>query len=206
MPASFQNAINCTTCIIPVALPAQPTNTDCACTLWSEGINDIYLIDCDAINPATIAADIIDTAWWTTLVSGSNLYKLGVGTAAIQVKNQITRSLPDGCGGVVDVRTNTEWQLTYEKFCIDKTATMATHEESIAIIGGILKRYNVVVRYCEGEFVGFIGAVTLGSFDAPHNGEGLRFVYEFNWKSKFPVYPVNVTGLNAIVAKAKAVY
>lgn len=203
----IKNILSCGTCTPAITLPAQLADPSCNCILWDDGINEIYFIDCDAINAATIDNDILDLLWWSNLIADGNIYKFGLGTGAIGVKNAINRTVPDGCGGTKEIRTNTEWNLTYEKYCIDTSTAMSTHAEQIAIATGALKRYNVVVRYCKGEFVGWIGSVTLSSYDAPHNGtDGLKFTYEFSWKQLEPVIPINVGGLNGILPKAIASY
>jgi hypothetical protein len=204
---AITNIVTCTTgCTPTVNLPAQTTDPACSCSLWNEGINEIYFIPCDEVDAATIDVDILDIAWWTALKAANKVYKFGIGVGAIAVKNAITKPVPDGCGGTKDVRTNTEWQLTYEKSCIDKTVAMSTHAEMNALIGGALKKFNLVVRYCEAEFVAFIGAVSLASYDAPHNGEGLKFSYEFTWKNPEVVVPINVQGLNTVLPLAVASY
>lgn len=205
MPINFQNALICDAACPPPAVLPLAGAAQCNCTTWNEGINELYFIDCDAVT-ATIETDFKTLDWWRGLITANNIYRFGIGTGAIQVKNPVNRAVPDGCGGTKDIRTNTEWSLTYEKFCIDKTVALTTHEEMAAIARGALKKYNLAVRYCEAEFIAFVGAVSAGAYDAPHNGEGLKFTYEFNWKSKEPLIPFNMAGLNGVIPKATASY
>ncbi|MFA9213894.1 MAG: hypothetical protein ACEQSR_08615 [Candidatus Methylacidiphilales bacterium] len=206
--ATIANILECPSCVgSVVTLPPQTTDPDCGCALWNDGIADIYFIDCSEINAATIEADLLDPVWWTGLKTDGKIHRFGIGTGAISTKNAITRDVPDGCGATKQIRINTEWQLTYEKVCFDESVNQNTHEEMNAMINGALKNRNVVVRYCKGEFIGWIGGVSLSNYDAPHNGtDGLKLTYEFSWKNKNVIVPINVAGLNAILPKPVATY
>lgn len=200
MPINYSNFVDCAgdTCV-KVTLPVKSSQA-CDCTTWGGRINDLYFIDCsEEVSPA----NLIDTAWWTSLKTNDKIFNLGVGIGGYAKKNAITFDA-GGCG--VPTIQDIEWALTYQVFCMDKSSAMYTHEFANDLINGGLKNYNVIARFCDGDnMILPIGKVSLSDFnnELPTDITGfMSFSYEFSWKSMVVPTPLEVAGLQAVLPKA----
>lgn len=200
MPVSFSNFITGCECNV-TTLPTKSAST-CECTTWSGRLNDLYFIECSE----TISeANLLDTAWWQSVIDNNKIFNLGVGIGNYGQKN-ITTFDKGGCGSPSVEQI--EWSLTYQVYCVDKTSSFYNHEFADTLLKGALKHYNLVARYCDGDNVILpIGKVDLSSFDSAlpaSTEEFMSFTYEFSWKGLYVPIPMIVTGLNTVLPKASA--
>jgi hypothetical protein len=200
MPINYSNFVDCSAsaCTL-VTLPTIGAD-NCQCNTWTGRINDIYLIECtQAIN----ATNLVDTTWWQALIDSDKIRNLGVGIGSYG-QSAITTFDAGGCGTATVEQI--EWKLDYQIFCIDQSASYYTHEFISALIGGALRNYNLVARFCDGDNVILpIGKVNLSSFDnslPASTTEFMSFTLQFGWKSMVVPTPLTVAGLSAVLPKA----
>lgn len=200
MPISFSNFLTCTGTPCNNVTLISPAGNGCDCTTMSGRINDLYFMDCSL---DFTEVNLLDPAWWDTQITAGKIVPLGVGIGGYQ-KKEVTNFDAGGCGASTVERIL--WQLTYQVFCIDKTATKKTHDFADALINGATSKYNLVIRYCDGdEVIAPIGKVDLADFDnilPDSTTDFMSFSFEFNWRSMVTPRPVTVAGLNAVLPKA----
>jgi hypothetical protein len=200
MPINFSNFITCSgTPCNPIEL-VSPSGNGCECTTFSGRINDLYFVDCSLVLKEQ---DIIDPAWWTANLTAGKIIPVGVGIGGYQ-KKDVTTFDAGGCGEPSVEKI--VWQLTYKLLCIDKSAAKKTHDFADALMQGALSKYNLIIRYCDGQdTIAPIGGVSLADFDnllPEATSEFMEFSFEFNWNSMTAPRPLDVPGLNAVLPKA----
>lgn len=202
MPVNFNNFGYCppTGGCTPVVLPNLGSN-NCNCVTWNGRLNDLVWISC---SEQVDEAALTDLANWTTWITDGKVRTQGKGIGGIKVKGNTNTDL-GGCIG--EEVTDTDWELTFKQYCIDKTATYATHEFANALRSGANKSYNLFGRLCDDTDVLIpIGTVNVlkADFVLPEgNKEKAYFEYEFNWKSIKNPLPLNITGLTTVLPAAK---
>src|SRR6185369_6430736 len=123
-------------CVPSVACPATPfpvATANCSCTLSTGGVNDLYFIPCDQVMSEV---NILDTAWWQTLVDGDSpgssfLGNIGIGLGSIAKKTD-KKERVSSCK--VEQLISTTWALKYVLKCFDKSSEKVTHEQMDALI------------------------------------------------------------------------
>lgn len=200
MPVNYSNFTSCVdSSCTKVTLPSIVAGA-CECNTWTGRLNDLYFIDCSL---AITEANLLDTAWWQANIDNGKIKNIGVGIGGFNQK-AVTSFDAGGCGSATVEAI--EWALNYQVFCVDKSSAYSTHEFASAMIGGALKNYNLIARFCDGDNVILpIGKVDLGSFDnalPTSTTEFMSFSYEFNWKSLSVPTPLEVAGLAAVLPKA----
>ena len=194
-------------CVPSVACPATPfpvATANCSCELSTGGVNDLYFIPCDQVMSET---NILDTAWWETLVAGDSpgssfLGNLGIGLGSIAKKTDKKERV---CSCKVEQLVSTTWALKYVLKCFDKSAEKVTHEQLDALINNS-GNYLAIARMCDGENTVLpIGVFTLSDFNwiVPDNFEEVQSVeLEISWFQLGMPKTYSVTGLSAVVPKA----
>lgn len=182
-----------------------PTATALCTPLTSAGgVNDLYFIPCDQ---EMTEANILDTAWWTSIVagdspSGSFLGNVGLILGSISKKSSKTERI-GSCKGEQIVSTT--WALKAILKTFDKSVDKVTHEQINALIASS-GRYQLIARMCDGDGTVLpIGAFSLSDFDwvVPDNFEEVQQVtLEVSWIELGLPKTYNVAGLSAIVPKA----
>lgn len=194
-------------CIPSVACPASPFPTataNCTCTLSTGGVNDIYFIPCDQ---EMTEANIVDTAWWQTIVDGDSpgtsfLGNIGVGLGSIAKKTDKKERI-SSCK--IEQVVSTTWALKYQLKCFDKSVDKVTHEQINQLINNS-GNYLAIARMCDGsDTVLPIGTFALSDFNwtVPDNFEEVQMLeLEISWNELGMPKTYDVTGLSAIVPKA----
>lgn len=193
-------------CTPSVACPATPFPTrsaDCTCTLSTGGVNDLYFIPCDQ---AMTEVNILDTAWWQTIVDGSSpgtsfLGNMGIGLGSIAKKTDKKERVAS-CK--VEQVVSTTWALKYVLKCFDKSTEKVTHEQINQLITNA-SNYQLIARMCDGaDTVLPIGPFITSDFNwiVPDNFEEIQSVeLELSWFELGLPKTYNVTGLSAVVPK-----
>jgi len=194
-------------CVPSVACPATPfpvATANCSCTLSTGGVNDLYFIPCDQVMSEV---NILDTAWWQTLVDGDSpgssfLGNLGIGLGSIAKKTD-KKERVSSCK--VEQLISTTWALKYVLKCFDKSSEKVTHEQLDALINNS-GSYLAIARMCDGDNTVLpIGVFTLSDFNwiVPDNFEEVQSVeLEIAWFQLGMPKTYDVTGLSAVVPKA----
>jgi len=194
-------------CVPSVACPATPfpvATANCSCTLSTGGVNDLYFIPCDQVMSEV---NILDTAWWQTLVDGDSpgssfLGNLGIGLGSIAKKTD-KKERVSSCK--VEQLISTTWALKYVLKCFDKSSEKVTHEQMDALINNA-GSYLAIARMCDGDNTVLpIGIFTLSDFNwiVPDNFEEVQSVeLEISWFQLGMPKTYDVTGLSAVVPKA----
>jgi hypothetical protein len=189
-------------CLVSVACPVVPMPTrDASCILefLYGGVNDIYVVPC---TETLSQVNILNTAWWTTLVGAGKLGNLGIGLGSIAKKSDKKEKV-GSCRGEQIISTT--WALKYTIKSFDKTSADVTTEQ----VNALLTRYNnfqIIARMCDGADVVLpIGTFSVSDFDwiVPESSEDLQSVtFEISWVEFKKPKLYTVTGLSAIVPKA----
>jgi hypothetical protein len=194
-------------CVPSVACPATPfpvATANCSCTLSTGGVNDLYFIPCDQVMSEV---NILDVAWWQTLVDGDSpgssfLGNLGIGLGSIAKKTD-KKERVSSCK--VEQLISTTWALKYVLKCFDKSSEKVTHEQLDALINNS-GSYLAIARMCDGDNTVLpIGVFTLSDFNwiVPDNFEEVQSVeLEIAWFQLGMPKTYDVTGLSAVVPKA----
>jgi len=194
-------------CVPSVACPATPfpvATANCSCTLSTGGVNDLYFIPCDQVMSEV---NILDTAWWQTLVDGDSpgssfLGNIGIGLGSIAKKTD-KKERVSSCK--VEQLISTTWALKYVLKCFDKSSEKVTHEQMDALINNA-GSYLAIARMCDGDNTVLpIGIFTLSDFNwiVPDNFEEVQSVeLEISWFQLGMPKTYDVTGLSAVVPKA----
>ncbi len=198
MPIAYSNMISGCECTV-TTLPTKPTDK-CECDTVTGRINDLYFIECSE----TISeANLLDTAWWQSLIDDDKIFNLGKGVGGYG-QSAVTTFDAGGCIG--ESVQNIKWQLDYKVYCIDKASTFWNHEFAEVLLQGGLKNYNVIARYCGlDDTILPIGRVELSNFNnllPESTDEFMSFEYSFSWKKLGVPVPLIVTGLSAVLPKA----
>lgn len=182
-----------------------PTATALCNPLTSAGgVNDLYFIPC---NQVISEANILDTAWWQSLVDGSSpgtsfLGNIGIGLGSITKKSDKKERI-GSCKGEQIVSIT--WALKYVLKTFDKSVEKVTHAQIQALLDSP-GRYLVIARMCDGENtvlpIGTFSFSDLG-WEVPDNFEETQSVpFELSWIEKALPKTYDVAGLSAIVPKA----
>lgn len=200
-----QTAAACIPSILCPATPFPVATASCSCTLSVGGINDLYFIPCDQ---EMTEVNILDTSWWTTLQTGLSpntpyLGNLGIGLGSIAKKTD-KKERVGSCR--VEQVISTTWAIKYTLKCFDKSAEKVTHEQINQLINSA-GNYQLIARMCDGDDTVLpVGPFTLSDFNwtVPDNFEEVQSVdLEFSWFELALPKTYTVTGLSAIVPKAK---
>src|SRR4029079_18278346 len=166
--------------------------------------NDLYFIPCDQVMSEV---NILDTAWWQTLVDGDSpsssfLGNLGIGLGSIAKKTD-KKERVSSCK--VEQLISTTWALKYVLKCFDKSSEKITHEQINALINNA-GNYLLIARMCDGsDTVLPIGIFTVSDFNwiVPDNFEEVQSVeLELSWFELGLLKTYDVSGLSAVVPKA----
>lgn len=182
-----------------------PTATALCNPLYSVGgVNDLYFIPC---NQETTEANILDTAWWQTILDGDSpassfLGNMGAGLGSIAKKSDRKERLRS-C--MVEQIISTTWGLTYVLKTFDKSVDKITHEQINTLLINA-NRYQLVARMCDGDNTVLpIGPISVSDFNwtVPDNAEELQTItIEVSWVELGLPKTYDVTGLSAIIPKA----
>lgn len=199
-------AAACTPTIACPDVPFPSATASCACDKSFGGVNDLYLIPCSQVMSET---NILDVAWWQTLVDGASpgtsfLGNIGSIVGSIGKKATKTQRL-SSCN--VESLISATWALKAQIFCFDKSVDRVTNAQVNALINNAGK-YQLIARMCDGEDTVIpIGTFIVSDFDwvVPDNNQDLQnIVIELSWFELGLPKPYIVTGLSAVVPKAKA--
>lgn len=107
---------------------------------------DLYAIPCDDWDNDTIAADIIDIAWWNTLLTTPNpkLRRIGKITGSVAPSEQ---TKVDFGGSYGDELTEIEYEFTFIKNKFDTSVDFKTHQFITDLMNGAVYKYNFIGRY-----------------------------------------------------------
>lgn len=198
--AACTPSVQCPTSPFPIA------TASCTCTLSTGGVNDLYLIPCDQ---AMTEVNILDIAWWQTIVDGSSgsggssfLGNIGQGLGSIAKKSDIKQRVAS-CK--VEQVISTTWALKYVLKCFDKSSEKVTHDQVNELITNA-KNYQLIARMCDGaNTVLPIGPFITSDFNwiVPDNFEEIQTIeLELSWVELGLPKTYDVTGLSAVVPKA----
>ena len=180
-----------------VPLPSAVSN--CVPTLSFGGVNDLYVIPC---TESMTEANILDTAWWTTLVGANHLGNIGLGLGSIGKKSVVTQKISSDRP---EQAINATWALKYTIKTIDKTSADTTRVQ----VNAILAKYNkflLIARMSDGDDTVLpVGRFSMSDFDwtVPENYEDVQSIMmELSWNEFGIPKTYTVAGLSAIVPKA----
>lgn len=189
-------------CVSSVDCPVTPlplASAVCVPTLSFGGINDLYFIPC---TEAMTEANILDTAWWTTLVGAGNLGNIGLGLGSIGKKSVKTEKL-SSCRPEEIISST--WALKYTIKTFDKTSADITTNQ----INALLTRWSnfqLIARMCDGDDTILpVGRFSVSDFDwvVPEGFEDIQTVLiEVSWIEFAKPKIYTTTGLSAVVPKA----
>lgn len=194
-------------CIPSVDCPATPfpvATASCVCTTSVGGIAGLYFIPCSEVMSEI---NILDTAWWQSLVDGdspgfSNLGNIGKVLGSIAKKTDRKERL-SSCS--TEQVINTTWALTAILKCFDKSTDKITHQQVNALITNA-SNYQLVARMCDGDNTVLpIGPMVLSDFNwtVPDNfEENQSITLELSWNELGLPKTYDVTGLSAVVPKS----
>jgi hypothetical protein len=133
----------CPTVGFPVA------TANCNPVLSVGGVNDLYFIPCDQV---LSEENILDTAWWQSLVDGGSpgssfLGNIGIGLGSIGKKGTKSERV-SSCK--VEQLVSATWALKYVIKAFDKSAEKVTHEQVSTLINNA-GRFLAIARMCDGE-------------------------------------------------------
>lgn len=184
--------------------PFPVATANCNPVLSTGGVNDLYFIPC---NQVMSEANILDTAWWQSIVDGDSpstsfLGNIGIGLGSIAKK--ATKVERVGSCKTEQVISAT-WALKYVLKAFDKSVNKVTHEQVNNLINNSGK-FLVIARMCDGENTVLpIGVFATSDFDwiVPDNFEEIQSItIELSWFELGLPKTYDVTGLSAIVPKA----
>lgn len=180
-------------------VPLPMASAGCIPALSFGGINDVYFLPC---TEAITETNVLDTAWWTALITNSHLGNVGAGIGSIGKKT--APALKTSSCRPEQIISLT-WSLKFLMYNFDKTSADATR----VLLNGILTKatqYQVIARMCDGDNTVLpIGRFSLSDIDwvVPDSFETAQnFLFELSW-IEFAVPKIyTVAGLSAIVPKA----
>ena len=180
-----------------VPLPAAVAG--CVPTLTFGGVNDLYVIPC---TEAMTEVNILDTTWWTALVTNSHLGNIGLGLGSIGKKATKTEKV---ASGLVEQIISITWALKYMIKTIDKSSADITRTQLNAILTKNSK-FQLMARMSDGDDVVLpIGKFSMSDIDwvVPEGNEDVQNInFELSWIEFAVPKLYTVTGLSAIVPKA----
>jgi hypothetical protein len=185
-----------------VGFPVATAN--CNPVLSVGGVNDLYFIPCDQV---LSEENILDTAWWQSLVDGGSpgssfLGNIGIGLGSIGKKGTKSERV-SSCK--VEQLVSATWALKYVIKAFDKSAEKVTHEQVSTLINNA-GRFLAIARMCDGENTVLpIGVFTVSDFDwtVPDNFEEVQSItIEIGWFELGMPKTYDVAGLSAVVPKA----
>jgi hypothetical protein len=194
-------------CVPSEACPATPfpvATANCNPLLSVGGVNDLYFIPCDQ---ELSEVNILDTAWWQALVTGSSpatsfLGNIGIGLGSIGKKATKSERV-SSCK--TEQLVSATWALKYIIKAFDKSSEKITHEQVSTLLTNS-GRYLAIARMCDGENTVLpIGSFAVSDFDwtVPDNFEEIQSItLEISWFELAMPKTYDVTGLSAIVPKA----
>lgn len=197
-------AAACTPTVDCPIVPFPVATANCYPTLSVGGVNDLYFIPCDQV---LSEENILDTAWWQSLVDGDSpgssfLGNIGIGLGSIGKKATKSERV-SSCK--VEQLVSATWALKYVIKAFDKSAEKVTHEQVSALINNAGK-FLAIARMCDGENTVLpIGVFTVSDFDwtVPDNFEEVQSItLEISWFELGMPKTYDVTGLSAVVPKA----
>jgi hypothetical protein len=146
-------------------------------------------------------ANILDTAWWSGLVSAEQLGRLGIGLGSIAKKSD-KKERVGSCR--TEQIVSTTWALTYVIKCFDKTSARTTTAQANAIITRS-SNFLLIARMCDGDGTVLpIGVFTPSDFNwtVPDNSEEFQSItLELSWVELGLPKTYDVAGLSAVVPK-----
>ena len=148
---------------------------------WRGRIVDIYFIPCDA---EITEANLLDLQWWSALMAlpTPSLRRVGMGVGTYALGEQLKL---DGGGCAGEEIVESVWELTYNINKLDTSADNKTHALMNALLGGALKNYNVIARYCKpDDRILLMGRANLESLTNTHPG-GLKEFQSFEIKLRW---------------------
>lgn len=173
---------------------------NCNPEISAGGVNDVYVIPCDATMSET---NILDTAWWQGLIDDGELAAIGPMIGSI-ARGNVRNVRVASCQ--VEQPVSITWLLTVNLRLIDKTSAKSTHDQIDALLTQF-GRFQVLARMCDGDNTVLpIGAFTTSEINwvVPDNFEEEQVVtFVIAWKQLGLPRTYSVSGLSAIVPKAQ---
>ena len=189
-------------CLVNDACPVVPlpmASAGCLPSLSFGGINDLYFIPCTEVMSE---ANILDTTWWTALITNSYLGNIGLGLGTISKKSTKTEQIAS-C--IPEQIISATWALKYTIKAIDKTSANTTRNQLNALLTKFSK-FLLIARMCDGDDTVLpIGSYSVSDFDwsVPESYQDIQnVVIELSWIELALPTLYTVAGLSAIVPKA----